>query len=67
MNGILVLVHDGPTSGKRKKPLEWKKPKAVIEYRPKVILDKPNIYINEDGGYINIEMPELTITIKKKK
>lgn len=46
---------------------EWKKPREVNEYRPKVILDKPNIYINEDGDYINIEMPELSITIRKKK
>lgn len=45
----------------------WKKPKDVIEYRPKAVLDKPNIYITEDGDNIYIEMPELSITIKKKK
>jgi len=45
----------------------WKKPMEVIEYRPKAVLDRPNIYITEDGEHIHIELHELTITIKKKK
>lgn len=52
---------------KKKDEPDWKAPPNVVEYRPKAILDRPNIYISEDGDYINIEMPELTITIKKKK
>jgi hypothetical protein len=38
----------------------------VVDYAPKAILDRPNIYISEEGGHINIELPQLTITIKKK-
>jgi hypothetical protein len=52
---------------KKKEEPDWKKPADALEYRPKTILDRPNIYINETGDYINIELPELTITIKKKK
>lgn len=46
----------------------WKQPKEVIEYRPKHILDRPSIYISEDGDNINIniELPNLSIVIKKK-
>lgn len=33
---------------------------------PKAILDRPNIYIAEDGDFINIELPNLSINIKKK-
>lgn len=52
---------------KEKEIPDWKKPADVREYRPKTIVDRPNMYINEDGDYINIELPEWTITIKKKK
>jgi hypothetical protein len=45
---------------------EWKKPREVLEYRPKTILNRPNIYISEEGEHIHIEMPHLSITIKKK-
>lgn len=38
----------------------------VVDYAPKAILDRPNIYISEDGVNINIELPHLSITIKKK-
>ncbi len=44
----------------------WKKPKEVIDYKPKAILDRPSIYITEDGDNINIELPHLSIVIKKK-
>lgn len=47
----------------------WKKapPSAeVIDFRPKAILDRPNIYIAENGDFINIELPNLSINIKKK-
>lgn len=51
---------------KKKDQPEWKAPKEIIDYRPKAILDRPNIYISEDGENINIELPHLSITIKKK-
>jgi hypothetical protein len=49
------------------KPLPaWRKDIQPVDYRPKAILDRPNIYISEDGDNINIDLPNLTITIKKK-
>lgn len=41
-------------------------PTKVVEYKPKAILDRPSIYITEEGGHIHIEMPQLSITIKVK-
>lgn len=38
----------------------------VVDFVPKAILDRPSIYIAEDGDHINIELPNLSITIKKK-
>lgn len=38
----------------------------VVDFAPKAILDRPNIYISEDGANINIELPHLSISIKKK-
>lgn len=35
--------------------------------RPKPILEKPNIFITEDGGLLSIEMPEISIQIQIKK
>lgn len=51
---------------KNKEMPEWKVHKEVIDYRPKAILDRPSIYISEDGDNIHIELPHLSITIKKK-
>lgn len=51
---------------KNKELPDWKKPKEVIDYKPKAILDRPNIYITEDGDNISIELPHLSIVIKKK-
>ncbi len=51
---------------KNKELPAWKKPKEVIDYKPKAILDRPNIYITEDGENISIELPHLSIVIKKK-
>lgn len=45
---------------------EWKRPREVVDYKPKAILDRPNIYITEDGGHISIELPHLSIVIKSK-
>ena len=51
---------------KEKKQPEWRgKPAEVVDYKPKAILDRPNIYIAEDGAHINIELPGLSITIRK--
>lgn len=50
---------------------EWKKAAQVkadpIQYRPKPILDRPNLYISEDGSFLSIEMPEMSIQIQLKK
>lgn len=48
---------------------EWVglKDEQVKVYRPKPILEKPNIFITEDGGLLNIEMPEISIQIQIKK
>ncbi len=48
---------------------EWKQAaKAEIkDFRPKPILDRPNIYISEDGGYLTLEMPEISIQIQIRK
>jgi hypothetical protein len=51
---------------KNKELPEWKRPKEVIDYKPKAILARPSIYITEDGDNINIELPHLSIVIKKK-
>lgn len=51
---------------KNKELPEWKRPKEIIDFKPKAILDRPNIYITEDGGHINIELPHLSIVIKSK-
>jgi hypothetical protein len=51
---------------KEKKQPEWRnRPVEVVDYKPKAILDRPNIYIAEDGAHINIELPGLSIVIKK--
>jgi len=51
-----------------KKPAKWKQAVAAeaVTYAPKAILDRPNVYITEDGANIHIELPSLSITIKKK-
>lgn len=50
---------------------EWKQTTQVkadpVTYRPKPILDRPNVYITEDGGHITLDMPEITIQIQLKK
>ncbi len=53
---------------REKKPAKWKQAAAAeaVEYAPKAILDRPNVYITEDGANIHIELPALSITIKKK-
>lgn len=38
----------------------------VVDYRPKPILDRPNMYIADEGDFISIELPNLIIEIKKK-
>lgn len=44
----------------------WRKDVEVIDYAPKPILDRPNIYISEQGSNIVIQLPGLSITIKKE-
>jgi hypothetical protein len=52
----------------RKKDLpEWREPAEAQVYKPKTIIDRPNLYIAEDGEFINIDLPGFSITIKKTK
>lgn len=48
---------------------EWRKASKVEpqDFRPKPILDRPNLYISEDGSHLNIEMPEISIQIQIRK
>ena len=48
---------------------EWQKERRIkpTEFAPKAILDRPQMYITEEGGNIHIELPTLSITIKTKK
>lgn len=49
------------------KPLpEWHKKAQVIDYKPKPIFNKPDMYISDNGDNISIELPNLIIQIKKK-
>lgn len=74
--GVLSRVASDKSDGSRsrwkyiwrKKELPAWKSHAVpiIDYKPKAILDRPNIYISEDGDNISIELPNLSIVIRKK-
>jgi hypothetical protein len=46
---------------------EWREPPEAQIYKPKTIADRPNLYIAEDGEFINIELPGFSIKIKKTK
>lgn len=37
------------------------------QFRPKPVLDRPNLYVTEDGGHLTLELAELTITIQIRK
>lgn len=54
---------------KEKVTPEWKKTVKAEpkDFRPKAILDRPNLYISEDGTHLNIEMPEISIQIQIRK
>lgn len=45
----------------------WRKELEPETYKPKAILDRPNIYISDEGANIVIQLPGLSITIKKEK
>lgn len=51
---------------KKDKP-EWREPATAQVYKPKTITDRPNLYISEDGEFINIDLPGFSVTIKKTK
>jgi hypothetical protein len=75
--GLLSRVAGSTTNSKarwaymwRNKELpEWKQPrdKEIIDFKPKALLDRPELFISENGAYINIETPGFSITIKTKK
>lgn len=46
---------------------EWREPPTAQIYKPKTLADRPNLYVAEDGEFINIELPGFSITIKKTK
>lgn len=45
---------------------EWKRQTRTepIDYRPKPLLDRPNLHISEDGTHLLLETPELSIQIQ---
>jgi hypothetical protein len=47
----------------------WRKVKEAdtIEFRPKALMDRPDLYIAENGDFVNIELPGFSITIKRTK
>jgi hypothetical protein len=75
--GILSRVAGSTTNSKarwayvyrHKQNPTWKIPKdkELLEFRPKATVDRPDLYIAENGEYINIELPGFSITIKAKK
>ena len=76
--GLLTRVAGNTTEGSktrwayiwRNKELpDWRKPKDVVpvEYRPKAVIDRPDLYIAENGDFLNIDLPGFSVTIKRKK
>lgn len=45
---------------------DWRGPEPTM-FRPKALMDRPDLYIAENGEFISIELPGFSITIKKKK
>lgn len=48
---------------------EWKKATQLkpTDFRPKSLIDRPNLHISEDGSHLTIEMPEISISIEIRK
>ena len=75
--GILSRVAGSTTNSKarwayiwrHKEAPAWKIPKGkeIIDFKPKSLMDRPDLYIAENGDFINIELPGFSITIKAKK
>lgn len=76
--GLLSRVPGATTPGtkarwayiwRNKEKPDWKIPKdkEIIDFKPKSLLDRPNLFIAEDGDMINIELPNFSITIRSKK
>lgn len=44
----------------------WKKQVRTepVDYRPKPLLDRPNLHVSEDGNHLLLEMPEISIQIQ---
>lgn len=51
---------------KEKKLPEWLDQPDVQTYQPKVLVDRPNLYITDGGEFIKIELPSFSVTIKAK-
>lgn len=73
--GLLSRVATDPARGSKarwsylwrdKKPSNWRGPEPV-EFRPKAIVNRPDLYIAENGDFISIELPGFSVTIKAKK
>lgn len=43
----------------------WRSEVEPLDYAPKVLVDRPNVVISEGGSTICIQLPNLSITIKK--
>ena len=49
---------------------EWKQQNAdkeLRDFKPKPVFDRPNLYISDNGSYLSIEMPEISIQIQIRK
>lgn len=69
--GVVVRLPAPKTDGSRSRWLyEWKGQKGPkiygVEYTPKVLADRPTLFITEEGGVVTVELPNLTIKIMQK-
>lgn len=47
---------------------QWKESAPIgvgVEYAPRLLVDRPNVIISEEGKSIMLQMPHLTITIRQ--
>lgn len=75
--GLVSRVAGGNTKSKarwayiwrHKEQPDWKLPrdKEIIDFKPKALMDRPDLFIAENGDFINIELPGFSITIKAKR
>lgn len=45
---------------------QWSGPE-LKDYAPKILVDRPNLMVADDGDFVRINLPNFTITIKRNK